>query len=576
MNESSFIKDIALSVTAAAAIGIPAYFFRLPLVLAYIAAGILIGPHFGLGWVRDSNNISSLAEIGMVMLMFILGLEINIPKALQFGRVILVNGIVQFLITAFFGYGIFGLLAPYLALTPLEVILLSVSASLSSTLLVVKFLSERMEIHSNASRITLGILVIQDLWAVTYLSILPSLSQPMVGRILSSIGASILLLLVAWTIARFIIPKLFSSVQRQPELLLILALSWCFLIATVAHQLHLSLEMGALIAGTMISSFPHHADLASKVASLRDFFITLFFVALGLQIEPLTHESVILTVTLVCFALVSRGLVVFPGLLAFKQGFRGSLLPTLNLAQLSEFSLIFASLAISYGQISRTVFSAVVLAFAISSLISSIIIPNSHKIFQWVQKMAIQLGLNSPEHSASQPDQSEKLLPKIIMLGFFRDASSLVEEWRQRHTSDWLKQVMVVDLNVGTHFKLRELGIMVHYGDITNRDSLKSLYGIESAQFIVCTLPERSLRGLTPLNLLRTLRMINPNAKIILTAETIQNALELYNEGAHYVILHRITNAKYLADRIDVMNLGQSDIREEAIQFLKSRIEILP
>lgn len=578
MEGHTLIHDIALAVTAAVAIAIPANFLKLPLLFAYIIAGAIIGPSLGLGWIENPTSIEAVADLGLMMLMFILGLEINLNRALQTGKVVLFNGVAQFALTLFIGIGLFDFINIKFLSTLLnryEIILIAVSASLSSTLIVVKLLSERLELHTPTSRITLGILVMQDLWAVTFLSIQPNLSHPQFNTIFLSIGAAMILIVVAWLSARFFLPKVFSSIQTQPELLLVLSLSWCFLIAMIATQLHLSAEMGALIAGIMIASFPYNANLVSKIASLRDFFITLFFVALGMRIDPPTHESLLIALSIVGFIFLSRFVVLYPGILAFRVGIRGALLPTLNLCQLSEFSLVFAALGVSYGQISQTTFSAIVIAFTVSSLLSSILIPQSHTIDRWVRKAMEALNLKAPEPMNADEKTSAETPPNIVLLGFFREASSLIEEWKLRHDTEWFKQILVIDLNITIHHELEALGIKVRYGDISHHDSLAH-FNIDQAQFIICTLSERTLRGTTPSRMLQMLKSINPKAKIVLTAETIEGARELYEEGAHYVILNRILSARYLADRIDVMTLGDAHLRTEAIEFLKNRHEILP
>lgn len=572
------IHDIALAVTAAVAIAIPANFLKLPLLFAYIIAGALIGPALGVGWIESPASIEAVADLGLMMLMFILGLEINLNRALQTGKVVLFNGVAQFALSLFIGIGVFDFMNVKLLsalLNRYEIILLAVSASLSSTLIVVKLLSERLELHTPTSRITLGILVMQDLWAVTFLSIQPNLSHPQFNTIFLSIGSAALLIMLAWLCARFFLPKVFASIQKQPELLLVLSLSWCFLVAMTAKQLHLSAEMGALIAGMMIASFPYNANLVSKIASLRDFFITLFFVALGMRIDPPTHESLLIALSIVAFIFASRFIVLYPGILAFRVGIRGALLPTLNLCQLSEFSLVFAALGVGYGQISQTTFSAVVIAFTISSLLASVLIPQSHKIDQWVRKAMEALNLKPPEPIETDEKATQVAAPNIVLLGFFREASSLIEEWKSRHNPDWFKQILVIDLNVTIHRELEEMGMQVRYGDISHLDSLAH-FNIDQAQFIICTLSDRTLRGTTPLRMLQMLKTINPKAKIVLAAETIEMALALYEEGAHYVILNRILGARYLADRIDVMALGDAHLRTEAIDFLRQRKEVIP
>lgn len=577
MHEENLLRDIGFAIMGAAALGLPAYLARLPLLLAYIAAGALLGPHLGFGWITDANSISTIAEIGLVLLLFILGLEIDLRKLLQAGKAVLVNGVTQFFGCALLALGFFFLLGFRTGGGRFDLVYLAVATSLSSTLVVVKILSDRLELDSLTSRITLGILVIQDVWAITFLAVQPNLANLKPVVLAQSLGSVAVLVGAAWLLARYLLPPTFKKAGKMPELMLIMAISWCFAMCALANALHLSMEMGALIAGVSIASFPYQTDVAAKVSSLRDFFITLFFVALGLQI-PVPSASVLkLAAAIFLFVQFSRLLTVFPVLYLLRYGNRASLVPAVNLAQLSEFALVLAALGISYGHIGPEILAAFIFAMIASALVSALAIPRTHQLYRLLNPLLEKIGLSDKvSHGAEAASPEGGHHAKIVLLGFFREASSLLHEMIAKHSAKTLQDLMVVDFNPEAHHKLREMGVRCEYGDISHSDTLKHLH-LEHSKLLVCTIPDHLFKGTSNLKLLKNLRKMAPQARIIVAAETLDSAREMYHDGADYVFLPRIITAHYLADVISrMMSGGATAIKEGAAAFVSNRKEVLP
>ena len=273
------IRDITFCILFAWGLGLLAHFFRQPLILAYLIAGFVIGP-FGMGWVKSQESISVISELGLIFMLFMIGLEIDLKKIVRAGRVILFAAGGQLVgacllgIVFFMGIGLGGFDALYL----------TIACALSSTVIIVKVLYEKRELDTLPGRITLGVLVLQDIFAILFLAVQPSLANLQVSVILLSVGRVGVLVATALVLSRYVLPKLFHQIARRPELILLGALAWCFLIGEIAERLHLSREMGSLVAGVSLSTFPYALDVTAKVTTLRDFFITLFFVALGMTI----------------------------------------------------------------------------------------------------------------------------------------------------------------------------------------------------------------------------------------------------------------------------------------------------
>lgn len=571
------LRDVGLSIISASGAGFVAYKFKMPLLLGYLAAGIILGPHLGFSIISSSENISILSEIGLVLLMYILGMEIDLKKLIKSGKAVFVNGITQFLgcaIIAFFFFQLFGFkLAP----GNFDLLYFAVAGSLSSTLIVVKVLSERMGIDTLTSRITLGVLVLQDIWAIAFLAAQPNLADFEPFILAMSICKAGILIFSSWLLAKYILPSIFEKAGKQVELLLVCAMAWCFSIAGLANFLGLSLEMGALVAGVSIASFPYHVQIAVKISSLRDFFITLFFVGLGMQIPNPSSEILLIAGGIVAFALFSRLITIYPVLYFLKFGNRGSLVPALNLSQISEFSLVLVTLGVSYGHLEKKILSAFIIALVTTTLISSIIIPYTHEIYRFLSPFLEKMKLTDHVDQETPADElaSKNLGPSIVILGFYRSASSLLTEIETRHSKSALSEIKVVDFNPETIRRLHEKGIAAQYGDIGHSDTLHHL-NLRNAKLVISTIADPFLKGTSNLKILKHLKEICPQAKIIVTAETIETAKDMYKAGAAYVFIPRIVSAHYLADILERIESGADEnVRNNAIKFLETRKELI-
>lgn len=577
MQEVHLLRDIGLAIMGAAALGMLAYFARFPLTLAYIAAGAILGSHFGLGLIKDPESISTIAEIGLVLLLFILGLEIDLRRLMQAGKAVLINGVTQFFGCVILALGYFYLFGFRSGNGRYELVYLAMACSLSSTLVVVKILSDRLELESLTSRVTVGILVIQDVWAIIFLALQPNLSDLSILVLPKSLGGVGALVGVAWLLARYVLPGLFRRVGKMPELMLVLTMSWAFAMCTLADALHLSMEMGALIAGVSIASFPYQTDVVAKVSSLRDFFITLFFVALGLQIPTPSVPVLKLSVAIFFFVQFSRVLTVFPVLYFLHYGNRASLVPSINLSQLSEFALVLAALGLALGHIGPDLVEAFIFSFVATAFVSAITIGRSHKIYRAVNPLLERMGLKDRvSHSGEDGEISGIPHAKIVLLGFSREASSLLHEMMTKHSTKTLQELMVVDFNPEAHHKLKEIGVRCEYGDISHAETLKHLH-LEHAKLLVCTIQDHLFKGTSNLKLLNNLKKLAPKARVIVAAETLDSAREMYRDGADYVFLPRIISSHYLGDVISrMLSGGATAIKEGAANYVRNRREVLP
>jgi Kef-type K+ transport system membrane component KefB len=571
------IRDITLCILFAWVLGLLAHFSRQPLILAYLIAGFFIGP-FGMGWVKSQDSINVISELGLIFMLFMIGLEIDLKKIVRAGKVILFAAGGQLIGGVLLGILFFVGIGLSMGNGHFDALYLCIACALSSTVIIVKVLYEKRELDTLPGRITLGVLVLQDIFAILFLAVQPSLDNLQVSVILLSIGRVGVLVATALVLSRYVLPRLFHQIARRPELILLGALAWCFLIGEIAEKLHLSREMGSLVAGVSLSTFPYALDVTAKVTTLRDFFITLFFVSLGMTI-PIPGASVIgLALMIAAFTVVSRVVTTFAPLYLMKQGLRASLLPAINLAQISEFSLVVIQTGVTANHISTETSSAASFAFVVLAVLSTFVMARSDQVTRGLIGPLKRIGLRDLDHkhdADSEHGGGHGEARRIVILGFFRAASALLSEIERRSPAV-LEQITVIDFNPLVFRTLTDRGMHVVYGDISNVDTLVHA-GVGKSELIILSIPDSLLKGADNEKLVRHVRSLNPTAKIVATAEILADVNDLYGAGADYVTVTRLSDAHELYKVIEAAQAGLlEDKRAETDVLLSERREVLP
>jgi len=578
MHQTDLLTNIGLAIVTATGFGLLAKSLRQPLLLAYLAAGVALGPEMGLGWIQDKDAIHTISEIGLILLLFIIGLEIDLKKLMASGRTLVVSGIAQFVICVILGLGFALGFGFAFGQGSFDALYLAVAMALGSTMIVVKLLYDKFELSSLPGRITLGILVFQDIWAILFLAVQPNLQNPEILVLALSFAQGAALVILSLLASRYVLPRIFSFVAKVPELLLVTAVSWCFFVSGVAGAVGLSREMGALIAGVSLSTFPYNVDVIAKVINIRDFFVILFFVGLGLQIPNPSMELLGLAAAASLFLVASRFLSIFPPLYLMKNGLRASLIPAINLCQMSEFSLVIVSLGYGMGHVSSQTVGVLTFVFVITSVLSTYMINSNHQIQEVLAGGMKKAGLKDLDRSADDgPAQSKH--KSVVFLGFFRESSSILcelEKLAGEDQTNWVRdEVQVVDFNPLVYRRLNDRGITCVYGDISSVDTLQHAH-IESASLVISSISDTILRGTTNARLLRATRRLCPDAEIMVTANTIKKACDLYAAGASFVFIPRIHSAAHIA-RL-VMESRRESLKaagERELEELLRRVEVL-
>ena len=540
------LAAIAVSVVAAAALALVARTLRQPLILGYIAGGVVLGRHLGLGIVSDEASIEVISEIGLIFLLFIIGLEIDVPRVLQAGRTILVLGILQFpLCAGLTWYALSGPVAPFGG--RLDGLYIAVALSLSSTLIVVKLIYDKLEIATLAGRLTLGVLIFQDLWAIAFMAVQPNLDRLGAGPLLGSLGAGALLVATAALLSRSVLPTLFRAIATSYELVLITSIAWCFLVAGVAGWIGLSFEMGALLAGLVLAALPYGMEVVARLSGVRDFFVTLFFVTLGLKMPAPSRGTLWLAGVAALLIILTRFAVIFPLSALLRLDVRTATVVSINLAQVSEFSLVILGVGAAYGHVSAEVSAVVLYTLLVTAVLSTYSILHNHAIASALGRAVARTGLPQLMGRRRRPPPAPTARRQdIFLLGCSREGLAFLERLG-RARSGMKGRILAIDFNPETLERLQADGVECVYGDVSHPETLR-MAGIEHASVVVSSVPDSYLRGTTNLMLFRVVRSLAPKARIIVTGDTLAEASALYAEGAHYVLIPPALAAEHLYD----------------------------
>ncbi|AXR67609.1 cation:proton antiporter [Leptospira mayottensis] len=566
----SLLNDIALSIIFATFFSHIARITKQPLILGYVAGGLLLGPNLGLSLVVNEESIELISEIGLILLLFIIGLEIDLKELARMGKSMFILGVVQFVFCVLFGLLFFREILSNFS-GKFDLLYFSIALAISSTMIVVKLLHDKFEVSTIAGRLTIGVLVLQDIWAIIFMGIQPSLQDPQILKIVSSLGVGSILVCVSFLISRFFLSRLFQAAASKPELILITSIAWCFLLCGFAEKAGLSKEMGALIAGISIAAFPYGADVIAKLSGIRDFFITLFFVALGMKIPIPSIQIISVSLIAVVFVIFSRVLTVATPVYFSGRGLRAGIVTGLNLAQISEFSLVILSLGMGYGHISKELESTVLTSMILASVVSTYIIFFNDPISRFVLKLLGMVGLKEEERTEPYTDGRPKR--DIVILGYFRIAQSLLEEI-EREKPEWLNRILIVDFNPVFRRFLEAKGIRWAYGDLANPETLHHL-GIEDARYVICTISDMILKGTTNRRLLESIKGIchHTQPSIILTTDDVQEAEVLIESGAaHVIVPGRISGMSLFKEMKTIVDHSKNGITNVRLKSKKKQV----
>ncbi len=537
--ELDLFFNLGIVIVSATIVGIIMKILKQPPILAYILAGLLIGPS-GLSLIRNSDVINALSLLGIAFMLFIVGLELDFRKLREVGKAAIIAGIAQIVSTTSLGY----VLALWLGFNHIVSLYLALALAFSSTLIVVKILSDKKEIDTLHGRIMIGILLVQDFVAILILAILSTMGSTFeMGSIFTAFFKGLLLFALA-AILVILSPKIFSYIAKSQELLFMSSVSWLFIMIFVSDLLDYPIAIGAFLAGISLASSLYHIEIIAKMRSLRDFFATIFFVSLGMQIALSSISGYLVVVVLFIFlVMIIDPLSVMIPLALMRYNKKISFLSSIGISQLSEFSLILIAQGFLLGYVSSDIVSIVMVVTAITITVTSYLMQHQERVYNFCKGYLWFLDLlrtNKKEEALKKAKSYD-----VVLCGHNRIGYSI-----RRKLKELNMNMIVVDYNPDTIKHLEDSDTITIYGDIADEEVLENI-NFKDCKIVISTVPN----VYDSLLLLRKVKEANKRALIMLTANNIDDALELYKEGADYVILPHFLGGEHasaLLERVSV------------------------
>lgn len=544
----TLLSQIGIIVGIAAIVALLGRVIKQPSIVAYLITGVLVSPLF-FNLIDPATHLESLAGVGIALLLFIIGTSLDFRIFRSVGGASVVGGIAtvaivcsaSFLISKFLGFDLASSL--YIAL----------AFSFSSAVVVVKILSDKKEMETLHGQIALGILIIESFIAALALMIIPVVSSEGTGAIFSQVFKFILMISLVVLVGHFIFSKLLRFAAKNQEVLFLVSLAWALSVGAIFEILDISAEIGALVAGMVIASSKYSLEIKSKIKGIRDFFVILFFVYFGAQLSaPITSELIKQAVVFSAFILIIKPIIVMAITRSFGFKKRTNFMIGTSLTQVSEFSLIVILMGYSLGHIEQSIFSLTILVTLITVSLSSYAIYFSTPIYSSMSRF---LGLfDGKRKNLGTHDKTEKY--DLILLGYSRLGFNLVKAFDLAK-----KKYLVVDYNPITIMNLSKKGISCVYGDVNDSEFLKSI-NLRSAKMIVSTIPDYSAN-------VNVMKFVDKDATFIATSNQIHNAVELYKNGADYVIMPHYLGGDYIANMLVRDNFSKKNIKEEGKHHIK-------
>ena len=512
-----------------------------PLIVGHILTGILVGPSM-LNLIQDKHSFETFSELGIALLLFIIGLELSVSVIKRLGKPVFLTaaailgtvGTIGFLVGTAFHF------------TTQEAILLGLAMFFSSTIIIAKVLSDKKEISRLNGQIAIGVILLDDIVATFALLFVAASSS---GQALGPFEIGMLLLKgvvvigVLAIVATKILPKVVKSVAKSQELLFLFALAWGFGIASLVSAVGFSIEIGALFAGVALAHLPYAHQIGARLKPLRDFFVVLFFVSLGENLNfanlgaalvPALIISALVVVLKPLVVMTSLGLLGYTRRTSFKTG--------INLSQISEFSIILIVLAASTGMVGQTLSAVVTLVALITITISTYLMQYDNLIYQKIDhrlRMFERRGAVDAQHEAKEYP--------LILFGYKNGGHQYLRTFRALK-----KKFVVVDYDPEVIEDLHRANVDYLYGDATDPELLAEI-SMDAAKLVVNTIGDHAIN----VSLAKYVRKHNPDAAIVCYANSYNEAAELYQLGVSYVMLPHFIGSERLNTFISTHGIGK-------------------
>lgn len=555
----SLFTEISLIVVVAFLIASAARLLRQPLIIGYIVSGLVLGPYF-FDVIQSPEVLDVVSELGIALLLFIVGLGLNPKEVRRVGKPATVIGLSQILFTTLFGF----ILAQALGYGVNVAVYIALALTLSSTIVILKTISDKNELGRLYAKISIGFFLVQDIVAVGLLVYASSIgaSSPVVVSMAKSITSLLAIGSVLAIAAHYLLPRLSAVFARSQEYLSLFALAWGFGVSALVAAAGLSIEIGALLAGVLLSTQVYAKEISNRLQPLRDFFLLFFFVTLGASLNPGLLDTLLApAAAFSAFVLVGNPLIVMVLARHFGYTRRTSFKSAMTVGQVSEFSLVFMLLVAESGMVNQEIVGLITLVVLITVAGSTYMMRYDEALYSFASD-TLGLFADRPE----KDDASASTTADIFLLGYARNARSFAEAF-QRKNQDFL----VVDYDPETTDHLKDENINHVYGDITDPEFLADLR-IQDGEVVISTIRDFD----TNLFLTEYISRRNPDMVVVVYSENPEEAAELYENGATYVIMPHFLGGEQVLDIINGDSVKESDFlphRDEHLRYIQKQLD---
>ena len=552
------LLELGIILVLAAILGIILKALKQPLILAYLITGLIIGA-LGFFDIAEREALEFFSNLGVMFLLFLVGLEMDYDSIKKVGKTSLAIGLGQVAFTATGGF----LIANFVfGFELIHAAYIAIALTFSSTVIIVKLLSDKGNLTSLHGRAAIGLLLVQDMVVILILISLNALEaggDVGIGPVMQIIAGGVALFMVMMALGRTVFPYIFRKVAHSQELLFLVSLAWLLFFAVIVKATGFSIEIAGFLGGVALANSAQKYHIASKIRPLRDFFILVFFAILGSMMAVSNLGGMIVPIiAFSMFVLIGNPIIVMfiMKLLGYKK--RTNFLTGVTVAQISEFSMIFATLGLTLGHISDQVFALIAAVGVVTITLSTYLILYAEKIFDYISKpLSFFEKENTIEDMESDPDPSKP----IILIGAHRTGEGIMNYIDP-------EDLLVIDFDPVVIDELKERGVKHLFSDITDPHVLEYI-NLNDVEVVISTSP--SLKD--NLDLIRRFKRKNVDTKIIVRAEEKREALELYDEGADYVLLPHFVSGQYLGSIIDPeFKLDRlKELRDIDLEFLTGK-----
>ncbi|MFN8015452.1 MAG: cation:proton antiporter [Acidimicrobiia bacterium] len=535
MNHNQFYIFAAIT-SAAVLLGLFAHRFKQPVLVAFVIVGIVVGP-VGTGWVDEGSAIEFFSKLGIAVLLFLVGLKLDTGIIKKLGPVAFVIGCAQILVTFALGFA----LCAALGFTAIHSLYVSLALCFSSTIIIIKLLSDKRELESLHGKIAVGILIIQDLVVILTIIVLTAIgkenSEGIAQQSYTILLKGTLLILGLYLVTRFVLKTLVNSAAHSRELLVLFALAWALSIASLSDWLGFSTEIGAFLAGVSLASTKYRESIGARLVNLRNFFLLFFFIELGARLqfnnmsEQLVKAAIISLFVVVAkplFTLMIMGLMGYSSKVSFRTG--------VSIAQISEFSLILATMGLALGHLDKDTFSLIMLIGIITISISTYFIQFSNQLYKVfepkLKRFERKALIKSKDFTSEEFD--------VIIYGYGRLGSEITQEFLNRNM-----KVLVVDFDPAIAKKITSRNLHISFGDAEDLDLVQNL-PLHSTRWIICTISDPN----TNIALASELKALKYKGHLVLSARNRYDAKRVKKAESSLVVQPYDIAAKKAAEEI--------------------------